>query len=163
MGAGEGVSFCGDTGQNGGMDATEASLVVFDEDTCWERLKTRPVGRLVTRVEDAVDIVPINYVVDGDSIVFRTAAGSKLAALAINSSVVFETDEFDDERGWSVVLHGRAKALELEDEVAAAEQLPLKPFVATLKPTFVRVTAESLTGRSYKFGPEPRREDVQEG
>lgn len=145
------------------MDSIGSSPVVLDEAGCWEHLQKRQVGRLVTRVGDAVDIVPINYVVEGQSIVFRTAAGSKLAAFAVNDSVVFETDEFDDERGWSVVLHGNAHALEREDEIAAAERLPLKPFVATLKPTFVRVAATSLTGRAYVFGPEPRREDVQEG
>lgn len=138
-------------------------MTVLDDAACWERLATQQVGRLVTHVGDLVDVVPINFVVDGESIVFRTASGSKLAGLTVNNAVAFEVDEIGEERGWSVVLHGRAQALETEAEIAAAEKLPLRPFVPTLKPTFVRVVVESLSGRVYEFGEEPRREDVQEG
>lgn len=145
------------------MNSNEDPVTVLDEQTCWERLATQQVGRLVTHVGDVVDIAPINFVVDEGGLVFRTAAGSKLAELSINDSVVFETDSFDAERGWSVVAHGRARALSTEDEVAAAEALPLRPSVATLKPTFVRIEVSRVTGREFEFGPEPRREDVQNG
>lgn len=145
------------------MNSNAAPMTVLDEDACWERLAAQQVGRLVTHVGDVVDIVPINFVVDGRGIVFRTAAGNKLAGLSINGDVVFEVDEFDGDAGWSVVLRGEARVLSNEDEVAAAEALPLRPFVATLKPTFVRVEATSVSGRAFEFGPEPRREDVQEG
>ena len=138
-------------------------MTVLDDAACWERLATQQVGRLVTHVGDLVDVVPINFVVDGESIVFRTASGSKLAGLTVNNAVAFEVDEIGEERGWSVVLHGRAHALETEAEIAAAEKLPLRPYVPTLKPTFVRVVVETLSGRAYEFGEEPRREDVQEG
>lgn len=145
------------------MNRNDAAMVVLDEAECWELLATQQVGRLVTRVGEVVDIVPINFVIDGRGIIFRTAAGSKLSGVVVNEAVVFEVDLFGLEQGWSVVLHGKAHVLESEADIAAAEQLPLRPFVPTLKPTFVRVDAESLSGRAYRFGPEPRREDAQEG
>ena len=145
------------------MDVSSNPIVELDENTCWERLSTRSVGRIVTNVGGVVDIAPVNYVVDGRSIVFRTASGSKLAGLTVNSSVVFEADEFDLAGGWSVVVHGDARALELEAEIAEAERLPLRPYIPTLKPTFVRIAAQSVTGREFEFGPETRREDVQDG
>jgi len=145
------------------MSIHEDPMAVLSESECWDRVATQVVGRLVTSVGEVIDVVPVNFVVDRRAIVFRTAAGSKLAGLTVNSSVLFEVDEFDDDRGWSVVLHGQAQALETEGEVAAAERLPLKPFVSTLKPTFVRVEVDSVTGRSFVFGEEPKRENVQEG
>lgn len=145
------------------MNESSNAVTHLSEDECWERLATRSVGRLATSVGGALDIVPVNYVVDGRSIVFRTAPGSKLVELTINDSVAFETDAVGEEDGWSVVVHGSARALETEAEQLAAEELPLRPFIPTLKPTFVRIDAQSVTGRGFVFGEEPRREDVQDG
>lgn len=145
------------------MEHSENPVTVLTEDESWELVAGEAMGRLVTRVGDVVDVVPINFVLDGRALVFRTAPGSKLSGLTINSSVVFETDRFDAVGGWSVVLRGTARALETEAEVAAAEALPLRPWVPTLKTVFVRVEVESLSGRAFRFGEEPRREDVQEG
>ena len=67
------------------MDVSSNPIVELDENTCWERLSTRSVGRIVTNVGGVVDIAPVNFVVDGRSIVFRTASGSKLAGLTVNT------------------------------------------------------------------------------
>jgi len=145
------------------MSENQDAVSVLTEDECWERLGSQRVGRIVTRVGDVVDVVPLNFVLDGRSAVFRTAPGNKLIELTINDSVLLEVDEIGEESGWSVVLRGHARVLESEAEIAAAEALPLRPFVPTLKSTFVRIEAESIGGREYRFGPEPRREDQQEG
>lgn len=145
------------------MERTEGPVTVLSESECWELVSAQSVGRLVTHVGEVVDVVPINYVVDDESIVFRTAAGSKLSGLTINDAVVFEVDAFDEVRGWSVVLRGRARALETEAEIAAAADLPLQPMVPTLKPTFVRVRVDSVSGRAFRFGEEVLRENVQNG
>jgi len=130
---------------------------------CWEHLRREPMGRLVTRVGEVMDITPVNFVTDGESIVLRTAPGNKLSELSINSSVLFEVDHFDTEMGWSVIVRGQARAVEEEAEILHLEQLPLRPFIPTLKPVFVRITADSLSGRAFRFGTEPRREDQQDG
>lgn len=145
------------------MAANTEAVTTLTPEEAWALLTTQKVGRLVTRVTDFLDIVPLNYVVDGESIVFRTAAGSKLSQLTINNEIAFETDSFDDVSGWSVVIHGTAAKVEIEAEILACEKLDLKPFVATMKPNFVRITPRSISGRSFVFGPEPRREDSQEG
>ena len=145
------------------MEHSENPVMVLSEDDSWELVAGVSMGRLVTRVGDVVDVVPINFVVDGGTLVFRTAPGAKLAGLTVNHSVVFEVDSFDEVGGWSVVLRGTAHALETEAEVAAAEALPLRPWVPTLKTVFVRIDVESVSGRQFRFGEEPRREDVQEG
>ncbi|MBW3604533.1 MAG: pyridoxamine 5'-phosphate oxidase family protein [Actinobacteria bacterium] len=65
---------------------------------CWERLRTHPamIGRVGTG-GPSPDILQVNYVVDGTSVVFRTAQGKKLAAIGRGERVVFEVDDVDPE------------------------------------------------------------------
>ncbi|MFC5337948.1 pyridoxamine 5'-phosphate oxidase family protein [Leucobacter denitrificans] len=131
------------------------------ESECWEHLATQSVGRIATRVRELVDIVPVNYVICDGGLVIRTSAGSKLAGLTITPAVTFEVDLIGETGAWSVVIHGQARILDTDEEIAAAEELPLRPYVATRKPTFVRIEVDAITGNSFIFGPEPEVE--QEG
>lgn len=65
------------------------------------------VGRMAFKHERSVDIEPLGYVSTKDWIFLRSAAGSKLEALARNPYVAFEVDEVDGPFDWrSVVVHG---------------------------------------------------------
>ncbi|GEP48550.1 pyridoxamine 5'-phosphate oxidase family protein [Microbacterium saccharophilum] len=132
------------------------------DEQCWERLEQQQLGRLVTHVGEVFDIFPVNYVVDGQSIVFRTAEGSKLTELSINDAVLFEADRYTEQDAWSVVVRGHARRLDTSSEVAAADTLPLKPWIPTLKYNYVRIEAASLSGREFRRGEEPDRYGVQE-
>ena len=44
----------------------------------WDLLREAVVGRLAVMSDDRPDIFPVNHLVDHESVVFRTAAGSKL-------------------------------------------------------------------------------------
>lgn len=144
------------------MDQSSDAVVPLTEQQCWDRLAEQELGRLVTRVGDVMDIYPVNYTVDGESIVFRTAEGSKLTEVTINDEVLFEADEYTDTDAWSVVVRGHAARLATAEEVAAADLLPLKPWIPTIKYNYVRVTATSLSGRDFRRGEEPDRYGVQE-
>lgn len=144
------------------MDQSSDAVVPLAEQQCWDRLAEQQLGRLVTRVGDVMDIYPVNYIVDGESIVFRTAEGSKLTEVTINDEVLFEADEYTDTDAWSVVARGHAARLATAEEVAAADRLPLKPWIPTIKYNYVRVTATSLSGRDFRRGEEPDRYGVQE-
>ncbi|WP_448390272.1 pyridoxamine 5'-phosphate oxidase family protein [Microbacterium aurum] len=143
------------------MENTDAVRLLTD-DECWDRLAEQQLGRLVTHVGDVLDIFPVNYTVDGESLVFRTAEGSKLTELTINDQVLFEVDEYTDTDAWSVVVRGTARRLDTPEEVRAADELPLRPWVPTLKYNYVRITATSLSGRDIERGEEPDRYGVQE-
>ena len=49
----------------------ENPITEVPEDSCWGYLDTAEVGRLATSVNDQPEVFPVNYVVDGQSIVFR--------------------------------------------------------------------------------------------
>lgn len=114
-------------------------------------MRHNEVGRLAVSIADHPDIFPVNYVVDGDSVVFRTGAGTKLAAAVLGRSVAFEIDGYDALAGdaWSVVIKGRAHQIEKMLEYFEADDLPLFPWHASAKPDIVRISAELVTGRRF--------------
>jgi nitroimidazol reductase NimA-like FMN-containing flavoprotein (pyridoxamine 5'-phosphate oxidase superfamily) len=144
------------------MAETTDPVVVLTDEQCWERLRGQQLGRLVTHVGDVLDIFPVNYVVDGPSVLFRTAQGSKLFELTVNDEVLFEVDDHTDVDAWSVIVRGHAHPLETSAEVERADGLGLVPWIPTLKYTYVRVDAASLSGRAFSRGPEPDRYGVQQ-
>jgi len=120
-------------------------------DTCWELLSTESVGRLAVSIANQPDIFPINFVVDRESVVFRTAEGTKLAAAVLGTAVAFEIDGYDADAGdaWSVVVKGRAEEIETMDDLWHALSLPLFPWHASPKHRFVRVVPDLTTGRRF--------------
>ena len=130
-------------------------VTILEESRCWDLLASQEVGRLATAVQGFPEIFPLNFVVDGESLVFRTAEGSKLHELVINSHVCFEVDGWTDNGGWSVVLKGSAAVIPAGEEHDGAEALPLRPWIPTVKTNFVRVTPSEVTGRRFEFGPDP--------
>lgn len=124
-------------------------IASLDLDTCWQLLAREEVGRLAVSVGSHPDLFPLNYVVDGDSLVFRTAEGAKLAALAIDSAVAFEIDGYDASAGeaWSVVVKGRAHEIDMHDQLDDA--FPVFPWSATPKSRFVRIVPQEVTGRRF--------------
>lgn len=147
--------------EKGGGDAMtteEDPVVELTEEECWELLETEEFGRLAYRLVDEVHLVPINYVVDGRSLLFRTTSGNKLLAAALHSDVALEIDWHDDHAAWSVVARGRMRQLE-EDEAHRVESLPLRPWVPTLKYDVVELRPEVVTGRRFLLQrPEPDHE-----
>lgn len=143
-------------------DGTEARFPqepvdTLSEDESWALLEGANFGRLAVSVSNQPEIFPINFYADGRSILFRTAEGTKLLELTINSAVAFESDSHTDAQAWSVIVKGHAAPLERQEEVYAAEQLPLTPWIPTLKYIYVRITPTEITGRRFDRGPEPER------
>jgi hypothetical protein len=118
---------------------------------CWSLLRREEVGRLAVSIADHPDIFPINFLVDGESIVFRTAAGTKLAAAVLGRGVAFEIDGYDPVAGdaWSVVVKGYAREIEHMLEYFDADDLPLFPWHTSVKPNIVRITPDIITGRRF--------------
>jgi nitroimidazol reductase NimA-like FMN-containing flavoprotein (pyridoxamine 5'-phosphate oxidase superfamily) len=85
----------------------EAELFALDPPTCLALLQAQPVGRLVISGVDPY-VIPVNFVVVDDAIVFHTERGGT-AELAAGEDVMFEVDMFDQRThsGWSVVVRGR--------------------------------------------------------
>ena len=142
---------------------TRTGMLVLSTAECWRLFRTQEVGRLAVSIANFPDIFPINYVVDGETIVFRTGAGTKLAAAVLGRGIAFEIDGYDPAAGdaWSVVLKGEAREIEHMIEYFDAEELPLFPWHASTKPDFVRLEPTEVTGRRFHVIERPALEPPQ--
>lgn len=129
----------------------------LDRRECRELLRLGVLGRLATAAGGEPDIFPVNYYSDGESVLIRTAPGTKLLELTVHDTVAFEIDGFDNLEAWSVVVHGRARELQSGAELDEAERSPLRPWIPTLKYRFVRISVDSISGRRFRRVPEPDR------
>lgn len=130
------------------------TFTTLSDAECWALLERTAVGRLAVDVAGRPEIFPINFVTDGDAIVFRTGAGTKLAGAALMHHVALEIDghDADEHMVWSVIVKGWAEPIERLTEVYDAELLPLAPWVESDKPNFVRIRAEQVSGRRFHLG-----------
>jgi uncharacterized protein len=130
---------------------SEEGVLVLATDACWELLRSTDVGRLAVTVAGDPDIFPINYVVDGGTIVFRTAPGTKLASVVVGQAVAFEVDGHEPEAGqaWSVVVKGRGEQITRSQELIDTTDLPLFPWQAGPKHRFVRIVPADISGRRF--------------
>ena len=128
----------------------EGAVTILEVEECWDLLEGDEFGRLAYRLVDEVHLVPINYVVDGRALLFRTASGNKLLAAALGSEVAFEIDWHDDLAAWSVVARGHLRQLG-EDEAHRADDLPLRPWVATPHHDVLELAPDEVTGRAFRL------------
>ena len=89
----------------------QGRTLVLSTSQSWAMLRRTSLGRLAVVVDGAPDVFPVNVVVDHGSVVFKTAAGTKLAA-ADGQAVALEADAVEqDGSAWSVVVKGRARTI----------------------------------------------------
>ena len=129
------------------------SLVELDSEQCWAHLRHEQLGRLASTVAQDIDIFPITYRVDGQSLYFRTSAGRKLASTSINSLVALEIDGYDETAAWSVVAKGAARHLTSAAEIDVATELEIRSWLPSQPHEFVRIDVSSVSGRTFRFDP----------
>jgi len=122
----------------------------MDRDECLRLLAQDEIGRLAVNDGSVPTIFPVNYCLDGDAIVFRTATGTKLECGA-RTSACFEIDRFhrEERSGWSVVVVGRLEEVTQYDSrtLARLRDLPLDPWADGDKPHWMRLIPTRITGR----------------
>lgn len=101
-------------------------------------------------------VVPTNYTVSGEGIVFRTDDGTKLRAMG-SGRASFEADAFDPHRGtgWSVLVRGDV----YEATTWELAGLDLEPWAPGPKRLWLRLIARAVTGRRLDvaaFEPDTR-------
>jgi len=133
-----------------GRSLDHAGLETLSFDTCLRLLASVPLGRVGFIADGEVQVLPVNHMVDGQDVVFRTASGSKLYAADGQRPVTFEADDYDERThsGWSVVVSGRAEPVDEDTEISRLAATGLRPWVTTVeRPFWVRIRPNSVTGR----------------
>lgn len=132
------------------MIASGGRIEELDSAACIELLASQPVGRIAFIYNGHPEILPVNHVVDGWTIAFRTTYGPKLVAAAAEAAVAFEADDHDarTRTGWSVVVHGTAESVMDGEVIERLEALHLDTWAEPHeRRQWVRVHPDTVTGR----------------
>jgi uncharacterized protein len=130
-------------------------LEVLSPAECIELLAQERFGRVGVSVAALPVILPVNYTLFGGSVLFRTVAGTKLAAATRRAVVAFEVDSYRDDgrAGWSVLVVGEARELTGEQELERAREVGLEPWGAPEAAShFVVVEISQVSGRRFERG-----------
>jgi nitroimidazol reductase NimA-like FMN-containing flavoprotein (pyridoxamine 5'-phosphate oxidase superfamily) len=92
-------------------------------------------------------VVPVNYVLTADTVLFRTHPGTKLDALR-RRTIAFQVDSIDEvlRTGWSVLIQGVAHEASPHD-VGAADPEPW----ADAGPHWIQVVPRFISGRRFEL------------
>ena len=126
----------------------QGPVVELSDQASWDLIASKNFGHLALSSNGRPDIFPVNYYADGQTILFRTASGSKLYELSENRHVAFEVDAETPQSVWSVVAKGPATVVEpvLSEKVLSAfpEWVPTQPFL------YVSIEVRSIRGRLFE-------------
>jgi len=140
-------------GQSGGVDQDDDHRASTDLDEltreeCLALLAVHSVGRIAVIGDDNMPfVVPVNYRLSTDTVVFRTDAGTKLDAL-LRHPVAFQIDAIDplERTGWSVLVRGIAHEVTPQE----LESVHVEPWVGP-KAHLIQVVPRSISGRRIRL------------
>jgi uncharacterized protein len=127
---------------------TDAWVETLGELECFRLLAHESVGRFaVTVPREGPLVVPVNYALDGTSLVFRSGYGDKLR-LGLARPCSFQVDVLEHRRrsGWSVLARGRAHEVSARD----VEHLVVEPWAAGGRRHWVRLDIRTISGRRIR-------------
>ena len=131
---------------------TSKGLEILTPDECLDLLRAHTLGRVAVHIVGAPVILPVNYALLDDDVVFRTDPGSKLYAALMKIMVAFEVDEIDPESrtGSSVLVTGYVDEIRDTETLARVEELELDPWVVDGRDYVVRIATRTITGRRVR-------------
>lgn len=132
-------------------------MLELSRQECLGVLASHRFGRVAVSLGTGPPVIrPVNYLFDvhSQSILFRTAGGSKFHALMRSTEAAFEVDGIDEasRTGWSVILHGLAEEVTLPAEIRRLERLGVEPWAPGAKCHWLRIRAGALSGRRILLG-----------
>ncbi|MFC6064148.1 pyridoxamine 5'-phosphate oxidase family protein [Streptomyces ochraceiscleroticus] len=132
----------------GGRAARHPRLRELEPEECLRLLSSHGVGRLALSTLEGPQIIPVNYALVDDTVVYRTAPGTVTAG-AVGNLAAFQVDHIDEamSRGWSVLVVGPARHVTgpAADELAA--RAPSLPWVGGDRPLWVAIKPLRISGR----------------
>ncbi|GAA4038501.1 hypothetical protein GCM10023063_24590 [Arthrobacter methylotrophus] len=131
---------------DGGLHVAEE----LSQEQCWELLRSKATGRFGFIEQGRVVILPVNYVVDGQSIYFRTTGDGSIAGAVPSPESTFQIDDSraDRSEGWSVLVSGASSRVEDEDLLTRLwGKVMAEPWAGGARNLFIRIQADRVSGR----------------
>jgi nitroimidazol reductase NimA-like FMN-containing flavoprotein (pyridoxamine 5'-phosphate oxidase superfamily) len=130
----------------------------LDENECLRLIGPGGIGRIAYVGRFGPAVLPVNYKLQDEAIVFRTAEHGPLdedlrtGIAHADYKVAFEIDEIDlaAGRGWSVLVQGPAHHIQRAG-LDAARSTGVEPWAPGNRELFVQIVPSRITGR--RVGP----------
>lgn len=127
-------------------------LEELDRAECLALIAGGSVGRVAFDDGEGPTVVPVNYALDDDAVIFRTSSSGRLNRSLLTAVVggevraAFEADRFDEatHEGWSVLVRGGAHPLS-DDEITRVAQV--QPWPGGDRDAWFRLAALDVSGR----------------
>ena len=119
----------------------------LDRAECMELLATQSVGRVAYCDQLGPVVLPVNYVLDQETVLIQVSPHSLLATHLRSAPATFEIDDFEgyNQSGWSVLVRGDAAYVEAGD-LPAPSQRPVA-WAEGQRTLYVRITPRDVSGR----------------
>jgi nitroimidazol reductase NimA-like FMN-containing flavoprotein (pyridoxamine 5'-phosphate oxidase superfamily) len=132
-------------------------LEELDREECLRLIASGGIGRIAFGSVRGPTVLPVNYRLHRDAIVFRTEpAGPVAEALRtgmrdVDVKIAFEIDSVDEARrsGWSVLVRGPAHQVR-SDELASVAAAGVEPWAVGDRRLYVRILPLEITGRRLR-------------
>jgi uncharacterized protein len=124
-------------------------LEVLDRDECRRLLGSSNIGRLAYCTDSGPRVVPINYTMVSEALVFRTGMDSEASGYLINRPIAFEVDQVDEflQTGWSVLVVGNAGLMDERSLRLLDLQQSPQPWPEGRRALVVQLPLTTVTGR----------------
>ena len=127
-------------------------LEELDRAQCLALIARGGVGRVAFDDGEGPTVIPVNYALDGDAVVFRTSLEGRLnqsLATAMTGAAVriaFEVDDIDPERheGWSVLVRGGGHHLPDHERPPMPS---VEPWPGGERSVYIRLVPHHISGR----------------
>ncbi|WP_214317838.1 pyridoxamine 5'-phosphate oxidase family protein [Nonomuraea sediminis] len=129
-------------------------LEKLDPKECLRLIEKGGIGRVGFDGPHGPTILPVNYALHEDAIVFRTADRGPMdddlrtGLEGVDFKVAFEVDSIDEasREGWSVLIQGPAHHL------TQAPDVDVTPWAGGERTLYVRIVPHQITGRRIHAG-----------
>jgi uncharacterized protein len=125
----------------------QGHLMEMSRAECLEALASRPVGRVAYCDAGGPVVIPVNYAMDNEDVLFRIASWTSLAH-GLRGAAAFQVDDFEEytQSGWSVLIRGQVSYIDHDGGATHGEDRPT-PWAAGRRELLVRISPTSVTGR----------------
>ena len=139
--------------------APAAAVTQFlEEAECLRLIAAGGVGRIGYTGRFGPTILPVNFALHEQTIVFRTGQDSPMGEdlrtgiADAEYKVAFEIDEISPatKEGWSILIQGSAHHVDSESELAEVRQLDVQAWPGGEKDLFIRIVPVRITGRGIR-------------
>jgi nitroimidazol reductase NimA-like FMN-containing flavoprotein (pyridoxamine 5'-phosphate oxidase superfamily) len=142
---------------------SEPIVEALDETESLSLIAGGGVGRIGYTSRFGPAVLPVNYDLHEQTIVFRTGLHSAMVEdlhtgiADADYYVAFEIDHLQPvtQEGWSVLVQGAAHFVDSEEELASVAGLDVEAWAGGPKEQFIRIIPRRITGRRIRRTPEP--------